>query len=138
MKRASTVLSASLLTVLLSGAAIAAPDFSGIDLSPVREAAAAAQQTPSGSEATHRLMNAEQAKQARLTAVQQCQAMEKRFDHATAPDSLKAATTPQGALRAEGGQLCHSQPHAATRYLRAAIATLNAQLQATEVKTHTT
>lgn len=138
MKRASTVLSVSMLTLLLSGAAIAAPDFSGIDLSPVREAATAAQQTPAAPVTIHKAISEEQVKQNRLTAFQQCQAMEKRFDRATAPDALKAPTTPQGALRAEGGQLCHSQPHAATRYLRAAIATLNAQVMATEAKTHTT
>jgi len=137
MKRASTALSVSVLTLLLSGAAIAAPDFSGIDLSPVREAATAAQQTPSGAD-VHKLMNAEQTKATRLSAFQQCQAMEKRFDRATAPVALKAATTTQGALRAEGGQLCHSHPHAATRYLQAAIATLNAQVLAAEGKTHTT
>ena len=136
MKRASTVLSASVLTLVLSGAAVAAPDFSGIDLSPVREAATAAQQSPSGPDAVHRMITEDQTKQTRLTALQQCQAMERRFDHSTAPMALKAATTPQGALRAEGGQLCKSQPHAATRYLRAAIATLNAQMMI-EQKTHT-
>jgi len=136
MKRASTVISAAVLTLVLSGAAVAAPDFSGIDLSPVREAATAAQQTPSGSDIVHQAMTPQQVKQARLTAIQECQAMERRFDRHTAPVALKAATTPQGALRAEGGQLCKSQPHAATRYLRAAIATLNAQML-NEPKTHT-
>ena len=136
MKRASTVISAAVLTLVLSGAAVAAPDFSGIDLSPVREAATAAQQSPSGPDAVHRMITEDQTKQTRLTAFQQCQAMERRFDHSMAPVALKAATTTQGALRAEGGQLCKSQPHAATRYLRAAIATLNAQML-NEPKTHT-
>jgi len=136
MKSTAIILSAAALT-LLSGAAMAYPVLPPMRLTSAQLAAAAIQPAPSGPDIEHRMIVEEHASQNAPTEFRQCQAMEKRFDSSPAPAALKSAATPQGALRAEGGMLCKSQPHAAYRYLRAAIETLNARLQAVDAKTHT-
>lgn len=136
MKRTAIILSAAAAT-MLSGAAMAYPVLPPMGLTPAQLAAATVQPAPSGPSIEHRLMIKEHVSQNAPTPFQQCQALEKRFDRSSAPAALKAAATPQGALRAEGGMLCKSQPHAAYRYLHAAIETLNAKWQPVELKTHT-
>jgi hypothetical protein len=141
MKSTITVLSASLLTLALSGAAMAAPDLSPIYQSQVRVAPTSSEWAQAEGNALHGPTAASPASRPRLTAAQaaqECRVLAQRFDHRAAPTAMKSPATPQGALRAEGAMLCKSQPHAGDRYLRAAIATLNARLLATESKTHTT
>ena len=134
MKSTAIILSAAAFT-LLSGAAMAYPELPPMPLTPAQ--LAAAQPTPSGPDIEHAVMVKEHVSQNAPTPFQQCQALEKRFDRNPAPAALKSAATPQGALRAEGGMLCKSQPHAAYRYLHAAIETLNAKWQPVDLKTHT-
>lgn len=136
MKSTAMILSAVAVT-MLSGAAMAYPVLPPMGLTPAQLAAATVQPAPSGPDIEHRMMVKEHVSQNAPTPLQQCQALEKRFDHNPAPAALKSAATPQGALRAEGGMLCHSQPHAAYRYLHAAIETLNAKWQHVDLKTHT-
>lgn len=136
MKSTAIFLSAAALT-LLSGVAMAHPELPPMPLTPAQLAAATVQPAPSGPGIEHSMMIKQHVSQNTATPLQQCQVLEKRFDHNPAPAALKSTATPQGALRAEGAMLCKSQPHAAYRYLHAAIETLNAKWQPVDLKSHT-
>lgn len=119
MKITATILSVAALT-MLSGAALAYPVLPPMKGAPIESAAMTMSQTPPSKHVA----------QPTVTALQQCKILEHRFDNTAASVALKSTETTQGALRAEGGQLCQSHPHAGARYLRAAIAVLNAKLGA--------
>jgi hypothetical protein len=133
MKSTAIFLSAAALT-LLSSVAMAHPELPPMTLTPAQ--LAAAQPAPSGPGIEHAVMVKEHVSRNAPTPYQQCKALEKRFDRNPAPAALKSAATPQGALRVEGSMLCKSQPHAAYRYLHAAIETLNAKWQPVDLRPH--